>query len=471
MRKTKSLLILIFLLTCLLMFSSTAENDNQTAWERTLYDALYDNGLTARDEKIAQIKYVESEVNSNIVHCLVTFENESYYITWDKKENNLSGVQFRTVMDNPSNVAQLNSMYATYMNLFNNKGTFYINRLEMTQKEMAQYLVEFYEIWKKNKISYSKDNNASGRTVDETSNAKEQPGEKAYQRALLNYDNQNDELALELFETASDRGHSEAKYYLGIMYMNGWGTDPDLEKAISYFIKSAQAGIPDGQLMAGYIYKDGLGTEKDTEAAIRWFSMAAEHKSTETLAKYELARIYYEGDGIQKDYHLAYALMEESANEGYLDAQYCYGIMLLYGGALAEAEEWLDKVRSNTEDPQVYYYLGLVYEEQERYDDAVESLEFAASSDVVEAMYYLGQMYYYGKNVPVDKAQASEWYLKAAKKGHDDSQFSLGLMLYKGDGIEKNEESGIRWINEAAKSGNEFAIGYLNALKNEEENN
>ena len=46
----------------------------------------------------------------------------------------------------------------------------------------------------------------------------------------------------------------------------------------------------------------------------------------------------------------------------------------------------------------------------------------AANAGRIDAQFYLGICYYYGKGVPQDHAEAARWYRKAAEQGHANAQ-------------------------------------------------
>lgn len=62
----------------------------------------------------------------------------------------------------------------------------------------------------------------------------------------------------------------------GIAYYRGEdGYDRDYKNAFDAFKKAAQANDPAGQLNLAEMYRDGMGTNKDTEQALYWFEQAA----------------------------------------------------------------------------------------------------------------------------------------------------------------------------------------------------
>ena len=62
----------------------------------------------------------------------------------------------------------------------------------------------------------------------------------------------------------------------------------------------------------------------------------------------------------------------------------------------------------------------------------------------------LGLMYYNGKTVPQNYAEATKWFRKAADQGDADSQYSLGLMYAIGKGVPQDYVLAYMWLNLAS---------------------
>lgn len=139
---------------------------------------------------------------------------------------------------------------------------------------------------------------------------------------------------------------------------------------------------------------------------------------------------------------------------------------------------------------------------------AKEAFEKAAEYNHPEALYYLGNLYQNGEDVPHDEDTAMDYYRKAANLGHPDAQMIVGVqhvmdginekpnsltqqshyaeavkwlekaaergvpeakfwygdMLRKGLGTKKNEARGVTLIRESAQAGNPNGQGMLAAL-------
>ena len=65
----------------------------------------------------------------------------------------------------------------------------------------------------------------------------------------------------------------------------------------------------------------------------------------------------------------------------------------------------------------------------------------------------LGAMYFDGKGVPQDYAEAVKWYRKAAEQGAWAAQFQLGAMYDTGNGVPQDYAEAVKWYRKAATKG------------------
>ncbi len=70
-----------------------------------------------------------------------------------------------------------------------------------------------------------------------------------------------------------------------------------------------------------------------------------------------------------------------------------------------------------------------------------------------DSQFYLGTMYRKGDGLKQDKAEALRWYRSAANDGHKIAQFNLGIMYYSGDGIPQNKPQALIWLKKSANQG------------------
>lgn len=143
--------------------------------------------------------------------------------------------------------------------------------------------------------------------------------------------------ALKWYTAAAEHGDTEGQISIGDLYYQK--KDPNPDEAIARYKLAAKLGNPYGYFKIGDMYNDGLRVKKDENEAIKWYLLAAnegddwaqdrlgafyigginkEHQNyAEALKWYTLSakqgnasglgRMYKDGNGVEKDYVLAYA--------------------------------------------------------------------------------------------------------------------------------------------------------------------
>ncbi len=86
--------------------------------------------------------------------------------------------------------------------------------------------------------------------------------------------------------------------------------------------------------------------------------------------------------------------------------------------------------------------------------EAMKWFHKAAAKDHANAQSNIGYMYQHGEGVPQDFAEAMKWYLKAAEKDHAIAQFYIGAMYNLGKGVPQDLAEALKWYREAGKKDN-----------------
>lgn len=89
--------------------------------------------------------------------------------------------------------------------------------------------------------------------------------------------------------------------------------------ALYYFNRSAEAGYVPAQRVLGTCYLEGRLTAVDYEKARHWLTSAA--RSNDGQAAYSLALMYVRGQGVAKDWELAYRLLDMECARNLGDAR------------------------------------------------------------------------------------------------------------------------------------------------------
>lgn len=226
--------------------------------------------------------------------------------------------------------------------------------------------------------------------------------------------------ALTGLEKVFTKNHDDnISYKIGMMYLNGKGTDIDLECAEKYLLLSADSNNYKAQYMLGKLYQSD--SNKDLQKAEKVLIKGAENAQDKTgLCEYSLGKLYLS----QERYDKAASYLERSvAKDNYYAA----------------------------------YTLGKLYQEQ--FNDnalAEKHLMHAAEhkDDVMGiAAYRLGKLYLSFQ----DKRKALQYFIKAADKDNTYGMYAAGKILL--DSRKSTEVSkGIRYISSAADKDFEPAI-------------
>lgn len=226
--------------------------------------------------------------------------------------------------------------------------------------------------------------------------------------------------ALKGLEKVFTKNHDDnISYKIGMMYLNGKGTDIDLECAEKYLLLSADSNNYKAQYMLGKLYQSD--NKKDLQKAENVLIKGAENAQDKTgLCEYSLGKLYLS----QERYDKAASYLERSAaKDNYYAA----------------------------------YTLGKIYQEQ--FNDnalAEKHLMHAAEhkDDVMGiAAYRLGKLYLSFQ----EKRKALQYFIKAADKDNVYGMYAAGKILL--DSRKSTEVSkGIRYLSSAADKDFEPAI-------------
>ena len=200
--------------------------------------------------------------------------------------------------------------------------------------------------------------------------------------------------ARECYDRAAAQGDAKAVYNIGVMYQYGENGEQDTGKAIEYYLKSGEQGYADAWTALAYIYQYGDGVEPDIRRAAEYFQKAADLGDTSVYAV--LADLYYSGAGVEQDYARAAEYWQKAADLGVAQAYINLGMM---------------------------YYAGEGVGQD--YERAVTYLTQAAEQEDLTAMFMLGECCRLGQGLEKDPAKAAEWYRKAIEAGYDPDEKEL----------------------------------------------
>lgn len=280
---------------------------------------------------------------------------------------------------------------------------------------------------------------------------------------------ENKTKALIWFKRAAKHGHVRAQYQVGRMYEAGQGVIRNTTQAVTWYKKAAKQGYVPAQNDLGLMYATGCGVMKDITQAITYLTAASEWNYTE--AQYQLGQMYEFGQGVVFNIRHAAILYKKAAEWGHAKAQYQLGWLYLRGRGVSQdstqATVWFEKAAKQGY-AKAQYQLGWMYEAGQ---GVVQNLEKAATCHKeaaecghMQAQYQLGWRYAKGLGVVQDDAQAAVWFKEAAKQGHIKAQYQLGWRHAKGLGIVQDDTQALVWYKKAATSGHMQAQYHLGEM-------
>ena len=118
-------------------------------------------------------------------------------------------------------------------------------------------------------------------------------------------------LAFKEFRAASEKGHADSQFNLGLMYEQGIGVGKDEQEAVVWYRKSAEQGNSAAQFNLGVLFENGRGTKVDFAKANEWYRKAS--VQGDALAIGNLGMLYVRGDGVTVNKVAGVALLLMSA--------------------------------------------------------------------------------------------------------------------------------------------------------------
>jgi len=154
----------------------------------------------------------------------------------------------------------------------------------------------------------------------------------------------DDELALEWYQKAADKGLAEGQFKVGLYNLMGYGTPNNDQKAFEWYSKAAAQENAGGCFGLGEIYESGWGRPIDLEQAKHWYSKAATLGDGD--ANMSLGRLSV----TEKNYEAAHKYYQHAAMQDYEEAFYELGCLHENGlgtpVSLIEARAYYEKAQN-----------------------------------------------------------------------------------------------------------------------------
>ncbi|MGX8700919.1 MobP3 family relaxase [Caproiciproducens sp.] len=183
-------------------------------------------------------------------------------------------------------------------------------------------------------------------------------------------------------------------------------------------------------------------------------------------AKYELAKKYFYGNGVERDYEQAQMWYGLATAAGHSFAKYELGKMYLYGIGIEKNQELgteycLDAYWDFRGSIEKSYGFDVGRSVD---DGTAEQAGFSGRKDTAFLMYTLGRMEYAGEGLPRDYGKAYQWFRLSADGGHINSNYRLGKMFYAGEGVQQDYAVAESYYKEAANGKDKYAYYALGKM-------
>lgn len=279
--------------------------------------------------------------------------------------------------------------------------------------------------------------------------------EAGFQTALCYLDGigteRNENLAIELLNEITEKGHPNAPDVLADIYFDGLNSiQPDIKRAVQLYEIAAENYNDHAQNALGICYRDGVGVDVDFGKAIHYFQSAANQNNP--IAMYHLAMMYLNGKGVDADSNKAVMFLTKASELGYTIASVQLGLIYQFGQGVEKdpkkAFSYYNYAYNNGDTyggtPEL---IGKCYLEgigtDIDYKKAAEFLTIASDNGIASAKYDLATLYLDGKGVSINKSKAANLFSEAYALGDMHAAYRLATMLVEGNGIAKDIDRAI----------------------------
>jgi len=230
--------------------------------------------------------------------------------------------------------------------------------------------------------------------------------------------------AFECFYKASEQGDATSCYYMALLYFSGNGVEIDEERGLYYLEQASEGKNKDAMLL--------LASKIESSEPARALTLLDEcAKNGDADAYYKLGKWYGIGYNVIKDEKKAFNYYTKASELGNYSAMCNLGIAYINGKGVNVCNE-----------------LGVYW------------FKKASEGNIVNAKFNLAYCYENAIGTNKDINAAINYYISAARDGHNESALKLG-QIYMNEEEVKDYQSAMYWLNMAMEKGNKKAYSLL----------
>lgn len=283
------------------------------------------------------------------------------------------------------------------------------------------------------------------------------PAEYDYSSILYGDGDKDFEHARFWLEDAAGQGHDGALKVLASTYIQDddvldlveYDVEKDVERGMAFLHESARQGNAESLFVLAKCYRDGKYVEKNETFAFNALRRSIDI-SPEESSLMLLADFFYNGIGTEVDKETAFLLYKKIADTGdNFVAKSKVALMYSEGDGVEKNESLSVEYYASARETLNFFLYGTI--------PLSEARERAKNGDA-EAMYQLGQRYKDGDGVEFNIETASDWWLKAAMKGHYRAMHDLAIYYLTG---KEDFANGLKWLEKACDAGSPLSMRVL----------
>ncbi len=356
--------------------------------------------------------------------------------------------------------------------------------------------------------TYAPQSKPKDEAKDQSEKTDDEPEDKKRERLIKEAESGNADAAIQLANEAESNNFPEtAKRWLKVAAEAGSGEawyklghkaiiDNDDNTAFTSFQKAADAGYEDAKIYLAFGYIEGLGTEKDVEKGKALLQSVADSGNAKAICK--LAMAYYHGIGFEKDEKKAIDMLSQLYQKETDDSALLESALLLVSvdekRGIKLIDDLLDKLNESSnltlegeEDKASALMMSIAYHVLNNTDAdkpivqkrLCSLVEMCIDSQVEGVRKELIAGFIMGlpivdSNIPDSIKQ--KLFLRVeqlAQDGDCNAMLWLAYLYLKGIGTEKNRPLFDYWLDRAAWAGNPLAQFYaviFSKVENEYDN-
>ncbi|UZO03028.1 uncharacterized protein OCT59_023441 [Rhizophagus irregularis] len=262
-----------------------------------------------------------------------------------------------------------------------------------------------------------------------------------------------DELVNFIFKEVNEGKGEKAKRRNVLNYINNYKTNS--QEIYSWLLNNQNSSS--SIYLLGYFNYYEIETNLNRQKAFELYKMI---ELESNIAKYELANMYIDGEGIDKNYEKAFELSKALAKKEYSSGinllGYCYEKGIGTDANEQKAFESYQKA-ADLGNSQGINNLGWCYDSgigtNSNKKKAFELYQIAANLGNSYGLNNLGCFHDGGIETVVNKQKAFGLFKEASSLGNELAQYNLALMYESGDGTKKNVDQAIYWYKKSADHG------------------